>query len=682
MSHQSSHISSDAHGLDRFFELCSDLLCVVASDGRFVRLSLSWEKVLGFAREEMIGRSLFSFIHPDDQASTDEAMQRSLGGSGIDGFTNRYLAKDGSVRVLQWNATPHEPDGLIFAVARDVGDEMRRREFLEEERARLQGVMDAIPDIVFIKDTNFRYVDGNHAAVRLMGHPKEDLIGRNDYDMFPEEYARVSRARDEGVLAGNGRLHNQQWMNHPENGRVLYDVIKVPFRDSFGHVRGLVGIGRDITEQARLRSEVDFLGAVVEQSRDALCCVDPRDDFRLIYANEAACSMLGRKRDTVIGLPFSSFDPSLTARRREDIAAMAAVTVDPVIIHTQIRRGIDETLPVEISMAQIRHGDRDYLVFWMRDVWMRRVVEARLMEREGLYRSTIEASPDGFLLLDLDGRILDANSAYSALSGFSVAQLRGMRLDDLSEGGNESPSALTVRSQMAVDVESRHRRADGTVWNAAEHVLHSDIEGGRLFLFVRDSARRRPAEALLRTGRRLTETARTGNAVAVETEALDIAEALTGSTAAFIYRVASPKDEPVVEACSTNARRRIFQSGGTATPQPDSDCSPWTTCLKRAAPLIANSLRRTHGGGGLPPGHPPLDRLIAAPLFADGRIVAVIGVGGKSTDYDTADLDLMLKVGNLAVEAAAAARAEAVRRRREAELAAAVLRLGGSPLPS
>lgn len=682
MPHQPSHAASDVHGLDRFFELCSDLLCVVDSVGRFIRLSRSWEDALGFRHDEMIGRPLLHFVHPEDRASTNEALGRSLAGLEIEGFTNRYMAKDGSVRVLQWNATPQEPDGLIFAVARDVGDEIRRREFLEEERARLQGVMDAIPDIVFIKDTEFRYVDGNHAAVSLMGHPKADLIGRNDFDMFSEEYARTSRARDEGVLAGNGRLHNQQWMDHPKGGRILYDMIKVPFCDSAGHVRGLVGIGRDITEQARLRSEVDFLGAVVEQSRDALCCVDPRDDFRLIYANEAACSMLGGTKDSVIGRPFSSFDTTLTKRRREDIAAMAAVTVDPVIIHAQIRKEDGAAAPIEISVAQIRHGDRDYLVFWMRDVWMRRVIEARLMERESLYRSTIEASPDGFLLLDLDGRILDANSAYSALSGYSVARLRGMRLTDLSDSGTKGPVALAARGRMAVDVESHHRRADGTTWSAEEHVLHSDIEGGRLFLFIRDSARRRPAEALLRTGRRLGEAARRGDADAVETEALDIAEALTGSTAAFIYRVPSPRDEPVVEVCSTNARRRMSEGKGAAMPQTDSDCSPWAACLKRATPLIANSLRRTHGGGGLPPGHPPLERLIAAPLFADGRIVAVIGVGGKSTDYDTDDLNLMVKVGEMAVEAASAARAESVRRRREAELADAVQRLGGSPLAS
>lgn len=678
--------SSDAHGLDRFFELCSDLLCVVDAEGRFVRLSRSWEAVLGLSCAEATGRHLFDFVHPEDLAATKAAMERSLTGDATNGFTNRYIGRDGRIHPLQWNATPCEADGLIFAVARDVGAQLRHQEFIEQERARLQGVMDAIPDIVFIKDADFRYVDGNHAVVSLMGRPKAELIGLEDFDIFPEAFAKASRARDESVLGGDGGpLHNQQWMSLPGGGRALYDVIKVPFRDSAGRVLGLVGIGRDITEQSRLRSEVDFLGAVVEQSRDALCCVDPRDDFRLIYANEAACALLGRRKEAVIGQPFCNFDPSLTPKRRAEIAAMTAVTVDPVTVHTQIRRSDGTALPVEISVAQVRYGDHDYLVFWMRDVWMRRVIEARLMEREGLYRTTIEAAADGFLLLDLEGQVLDANSAYSALSGYSVAHLRGMRLQDLTEGGSDvEPAALATRSRMAVAVESRHCRADGTVWAAEEHVLHSDIEGGRLFLFIRNSARRRPAEMLLRTGRRLSESARRGDAAAVEAEALDIAEALTGSTAAFIYRVASVKDEPAMEACSTNARRRMADAGPRtqSDSDSDSDCSPWTACVKRGAPLIANSLRRTHGGGDLPPGHPPLERLIVAPLFADGRIVAVIGVGGKSTDYDTDDLDLMVKVGDLALEAAAAARAEAVRRRREAELADAVLRLGGSPLPS
>jgi PAS domain S-box-containing protein len=110
---------------DRFFELSRDLLCVAGFDGHFTRLNASWEKTLGFTREELQAEPWLAFVHPDDRESTLAVGADVMAGKEAIAFENRYRCKDGSYRWLQWNATPWLDQGVIFAVARDVTEQRR-----------------------------------------------------------------------------------------------------------------------------------------------------------------------------------------------------------------------------------------------------------------------------------------------------------------------------------------------------------------------------------------------------------------------------------------------------------------------------------------------------------------------------------------------------------------------------
>jgi PAS domain S-box-containing protein len=118
---------------ERFFDLSIDMLCMLDFNGYFKRLSPSWERTLGFTREELMSRPFIEFVHPDDRERTlkqNAAVRR--GGQAL-GFENRYLCKDGTYRWFRWNAAPDKSWSVIYSVARDVTDSKRA----EEERERL-----------------------------------------------------------------------------------------------------------------------------------------------------------------------------------------------------------------------------------------------------------------------------------------------------------------------------------------------------------------------------------------------------------------------------------------------------------------------------------------------------------------------------------------------------------------
>jgi PAS domain S-box-containing protein len=107
----------------QFFEVSVDLLCCLDFSGYFKRLSASWERALGFTRQELMSRPFIEFVHPDDRARTLEQNAAVRHGGRALGFENRYLCKDGSHRWLRWNAAPIMVGKTIYGVARDVTDE-------------------------------------------------------------------------------------------------------------------------------------------------------------------------------------------------------------------------------------------------------------------------------------------------------------------------------------------------------------------------------------------------------------------------------------------------------------------------------------------------------------------------------------------------------------------------------
>jgi PAS domain S-box-containing protein len=139
LSRESAARRAAQRELDRFFTLSLDLLCIAGVDGRFKRLNPAFERVLGFSREELLAQPFAAFVHPDDVGRTvREAERLALEGTDTVAFVNRYRAKDGTYRTLQWNTAPDPESGLLYAAARDITEEQRLHRELSHRLVELE----------------------------------------------------------------------------------------------------------------------------------------------------------------------------------------------------------------------------------------------------------------------------------------------------------------------------------------------------------------------------------------------------------------------------------------------------------------------------------------------------------------------------------------------------------------
>ena len=106
--------------LNLFFALSLDILGIWTLDGHFTRVSPAFSKTVGWSTEEILARPIIEFVHPDDRAATIREIEKMAStGDHVLQFENRYMHKDGSVRVLSWRSVLYE-GGVVFSSARDV----------------------------------------------------------------------------------------------------------------------------------------------------------------------------------------------------------------------------------------------------------------------------------------------------------------------------------------------------------------------------------------------------------------------------------------------------------------------------------------------------------------------------------------------------------------------------------
>lgn len=161
---------------------------------------------------------------------------------------------------------------VFYLLRREVASHARAEEALTEERNLLRTLMDNLPDSVFVKDTQSRFILNNAAHRAILGKATlAEVVGKTDFDLFPSELATQYYADEQQVIRSGEPLLNREEPTVDAAGRHLwYLTTKVPLRDSQGKTIGTLGICRDITERKRTEESIRALNQDLHQRAVAL----------------------------------------------------------------------------------------------------------------------------------------------------------------------------------------------------------------------------------------------------------------------------------------------------------------------------------------------------------------------------------------------------------------------------
>ncbi|GIV70773.1 PAS domain S-box protein [Caldilinea sp.] len=213
-------------------------------------------------------------VHPDDIERLRAAQQAVLAGLEPLKIEYRIVRPDGEVRYLaERGELTCDEEGRpvrIAGVVQDITERKRIEETLANERQLLRTFIDTVPEVLYAKDQESRFVLVNMATLAQLGaSTMEEVIGKSDFDFHPLHLAQEYRKRELALLEKGEILNIEEPVVHPSTGELRwYASVKVPWRNANGEIIGLVGIGRDITESKRiheaLRQREQLLQAVAE----------------------------------------------------------------------------------------------------------------------------------------------------------------------------------------------------------------------------------------------------------------------------------------------------------------------------------------------------------------------------------------------------------------------------------
>ena len=142
------------------------------------------------------------------------------------------------------------PEGGWLGVHEDVSSQNERR-LLIEERVSLQSLIDMVPDNLWVKDLDSRFVIANRAtALRIGRATPQELIGKSDLELCPWETAQKYLADERTVIeSGMPMIDGEEYILDADGGKVWIATTKVPLRDEHGGITGIIGVSRDITRR-------------------------------------------------------------------------------------------------------------------------------------------------------------------------------------------------------------------------------------------------------------------------------------------------------------------------------------------------------------------------------------------------------------------------------------------------
>ena len=306
----------------------------------------------------------------------------------------------------------------------------RQTAALEAERARLAVLFQALPEPVWFKDPDGRFVACNSALERALRAPAGGVVGRMDADFLEAATAAEFVARDRAAMAAEGPQRTESRASLPGIGEPrLYQATRQRVLDAEGRVLGTVGISRDITEQSQLED------ALQERVKELRC----------LYAVFKATENLEQPlrvvlREVALQLPHGMYYPEVAvaeielddARHATGDLSRAVAKLEADIVIDGARRG-----RVRIGYLEARsfHDEGPFLdeerrlaqvVAERLGTFTQACDGARQLERAKRFAEQVIATANVMVLgLDPRGRVLFLNAAGEALTGYAEPELLG-----------------------------------------------------------------------------------------------------------------------------------------------------------------------------------------------------------------------------------------------------------------
>ena len=429
-----------------------DMVGLINEQGIYTYVGGATQHTLGFRPDEMVGRSAFDFVHPDDLAMTQSCFALLATQDVISIPDFRFRTVSGEWRWLETALNAYQQDAAkIYVVnSRDITERKLNGLAHAEREQRLQVLFDSDSALATFQTADGLVLDVNPALLALLKKEKQEVLNRPLVDFLPAEIRPlVSRMHLEAARGTKVQFETKVRFEGEEE-RIM-KATKTPLMVD-GKLIGVYCMMQDVTEittaQRLIKQQAAQLTMVMESINDAFFSVD--HEWRLTYINTEAERLLGISREGALGISFWSLFSEEVDGICHQQYQKAIATGETVRFEVYFER---EKLWLEVKAYPFAGG----LSVFFADITKRVKADKQLKLMALVARGT----DNGVVITDAQGRTEWVNDAFTKQTGYSLAEVRGRVPGSVLQGPETDPATLSYIQERT----QRHKPFSATILN-------------------------------------------------------------------------------------------------------------------------------------------------------------------------------------------------------------------------
>ncbi len=394
-------------------------------DYRYLAVNPMFEKLMGLPAETAVGKTVREISPGYEHVWIERYGRVALTGEPAH-FENHSSDLSHDYEVYAYRPAP----GQFATLFHDITDRKQMEETLARERSLLRALMDNLPDNIYFKDAESRFIQINPALARRFGlnNPAE-AVGKTDFDFFGKEHALQARADEQTLLRSGEPLVDQEEKETRPDGQVSWvSSTKMPLRDQAGQIIGTFGLSRDITERKQaevaLRESEKKYRSVIDNIQDVFYRSDKQGN--LIMSSPSGAELFGY--DTVDEMIGRSLDSMwLDSKERQPLLAQIRVTGSVKDFEARLKRKDGTTFYAAFTVHFYYDEQGNFLGTEgiIRDITERKQAEDELQAARRRLADIIEFLPDATFVIDGERKVIAWNSAIEAMTGIRKQDMLG-----------------------------------------------------------------------------------------------------------------------------------------------------------------------------------------------------------------------------------------------------------------
>jgi len=388
------------------FESIQDPVGVyVGREGRLVDHNKTFNKLSGYTDEELKDKTFLDFVHPDDQAMVLERYRTRYPEEELPlVYEIRAVNKKGETIPIEISVSTYKVKGKVIGIEvihRDITERKKAEEALRESERKYRNLFENARDLILTIDLEGNVTSANSVLLEY-GYDKSEVIGKNVFDIIPEEYwqqfgdqfGELARGKPiEGELKIKDRRRQGYTVAEYKSNPIIQD----------NKVVGVQTIVRDITErkqmEEKLRQYSEHLEELVQKRTEELLESEKRysvvveeasdgvvilQDEKIVFANKKAAEVIGYSRDELEGLPLEKLVDEKYLPLAKEMYERSLRGDVSITFEVEWRAKNGERIPIEISGARIYYQGRPAVLRVARDIRERKRMEEERLKLEKL----------------------------------------------------------------------------------------------------------------------------------------------------------------------------------------------------------------------------------------------------------------------------------------------------------